>query len=304
MTSPGILAVWPNIPADLGDMFSNDFMRYAFLAGTAVSVLAGLASYFVVLRRLAFAGEALSHVAFAAALGAVLMGIDPLLGLFAITVVVAAGMGALGERVRARDEAIGTVLAWVLGLGALLLSIYARESSGSNSQIGVNVLFGSIFGVDLRQAQEAAAVAAIATVILLIIARPLLFASLDPVVALTRGVPVRALGVTFLVIVAATVAESVQVVGALLSLALLVLPGAVAQRLTVRPFRALLLSPVLAVLFTWAGLTIGYYTPYPVSFLITTLAFGTYVAVILGEQLRRHWLHRAARASLAETRAT
>ena len=299
-----LLAFSPNLLVDLNDMLSNDFMRYAFMAGTAMSLLGGLASYFVVLRRLAFAGEALSHVAFAAALGAVLMGIDPLLGLFAITVVVAVGMGAIGERARARDEAIGTVLAWVLGLGALLLSIYARQSSGGNSQIGVNVLFGSIFGIELQQAQEAVLVGGVAVLVLLVIARPLLFASLDPEVALTRGVPVRLLGGAFLVIVAVTVAQAVQVVGALLSLALLVMPGAVAQRLTARPFRALLLSPVLAVTFTWVGLTVGYYTPYPVSFLITTLAFSTYVAVLLGEQLRRRWAGRARRIPAAGTWAT
>jgi zinc/manganese transport system permease protein len=303
MSPDTLLGVVPNLLADLGDMLSYDFMRYAFLAGTAMAVLGGLASYFVVLRRLAFAGEALSHVAFAAALGSVLMGIDPLLGLFAITAVVAVGMGALGERARARDEAIGTVLAWVLGLGALLLSIYAQGSGAANSQIGVNVLFGSIFGVELRQAQEAVVVAAAAVAVLLLIARPLLFASLDPVVALTRGVPVRLLGAVFLVIVAVTVAESIQVVGALLSLSLLVLPGAVAQRLTARPYRGLLLSPLLALAFTWAGLTLGYYSSLPVSFLITTLAFGTYVAVLLGERLQRQRARRAGAAPAPETRA-
>ena len=287
MIEPMVLASLPSPLAALGDMLSNDFMRDAFMGGTAMAVLGGLVGYFVVLRRLTFAGEALSHVAFAAALAAVLLGIDPLLGLFAITVVVALGMGALGERARAGDEAIGTVLAWVLGLGALLLNIYTSRSGGTNGAIGVSVLFGSIFGIQPQQAHEAVVVGVAAAVALLAIGRPLLFASLDPDVALARGAPVRALGVAFMILVAVTVAEAVQVVGALLSLALLVLPSAAAQHLTARPFPAVLLSAALAIAFTWVGLTVGYFTPYPVSFLITTLAFGTYLAALGGHRLQR-----------------
>jgi zinc/manganese transport system permease protein len=276
--SPVIASLSLNPIADLGDMLSYDFMRYAFLAGTAMALLGGLVGYFVVLRHLAFAGEALSHVAFAAALGAVLLGADPLLGMFVITVAVALGMGTLADQARTHDVAVGTVLAWVLGLGALFLSIYTSSpSAGSNGQIGVNVLFGSILGVQLQQAQEAALIGGAATVLLLAMARPLLFATLDPSVALVRGVRVRLLGIVFLGLVAVTVAEAVQVVGALLVLALLVMPAAIAQRLTARPFRALFISAGLAVAFTWVGLAVGFYTPYPVSFWITTLAFGVYV---------------------------
>lgn len=286
---PHVVATFsPNLYADLSDMLSNDFMRYAFLAGTAMSLLGGLVGYFVVLRHLAFAGEALSHVAFAAALGAVLLGVEPLLGMFVITVAVALGMGALADQARAHDVAVGTVLAWVLGLGALFLSIYTSGAgAGSNGQIGVNVLFGSILGVQLQQAQEAALIGGAATILLLAIARPLLFATVDPAAALVRGVPVRLLGIVFLGVVALTVAEAVQVVGALLVLALLVMPAAIAQRLTARPFRALFLSGGLAIAFTWIGLTIGYYTPYPISFLITTLAFGAYLVTLIADQLHR-----------------
>jgi len=277
----------PNLFADVSDMLANDFMRYAFMAGTAMAVLGGLVGYFVVLRQLAFAGEALSHVAFAAALGAVLLGVDPLLGMFVMTAGVALGMGGLADRAHSHDVAVGTVLAWILGLGALFLSVYTSSAgAGSNGQIGVNVLFGSILGVQLQQAQEAVLVSAVAAFSLLAIGRPLLFSSLDQDVALARGVPVRLLGVVFLVIVAVTVAEAVQVVGALLVLSLLVMPAATAQRLTPRPFLALSLSMGLAVLFTWIGLTVGYYTPYPISFLITTLAFAGYLATVLLQQVR------------------
>jgi zinc/manganese transport system permease protein len=286
VTEVAISSFSPNLFADVSAMLSYDFMRYAFMAGTAMAVLGGLVGYFVVLRHLAFAGEALSHVAFTAALGAVLLGIDPLAGLFVITVAVALGMGSLGQRVRARDEAIGTVLAWVLGLGALLLSVYTTSSSGANGQVGVNVLFGSIFGVQLQEAQVAVLVAAGGIAVLLAIGRPLLFASLDPNVAGVRGVPAGMLGVIFLGLVAITVAEAVQVVGALLILALLVTPAAIAQRLTARPFRALALSAGLAVAFTWVGLTVGFYASLPVSFVISALAFGTFLLTLAWGHLR------------------
>jgi zinc/manganese transport system permease protein len=280
-----VAAFSPNLVDDAREMLSYDFMRYAFMSGTAMSVLGGLAGYFVVLRRLAFAGEALSHVAFAAVVGAAVFGFDPLAGLFIITVAVAVGMASLGGRARARDTSVGIVLAWVLGLGALFLSIYTVSSSGGNAQVGVNALFGSILGVQPQQAQEAVAVAAGALAVLLFIARPLLFASVDPDVAAARGVPIGVLGVLFLAVVAVTVAEAVQVIGALLILALLVTPAAIAQRLTTRPYRAMLFSTVLAVAFTWIGLTLGFYEPYPVSFFITALAFGTYVLTVAGQQL-------------------
>ncbi|GAC1321270.1 MAG: metal ABC transporter permease [Chloroflexota bacterium] len=281
-----------NLLADVHDMLSYDFMRYAFMAGTAMAVLGGMTGYFVVLRRLPFAGEALSHVAFAAVLGATVVGLDPLVGLFAITAAVAMSMGALGNRARMHDTSVGIVLAWVLGLGALFLSIHTARGGGSNAQIGINALFGSILGVQLPQAQAAVVVAACTLLVLLGIARPLLFASIDPEVAAAQGVPVGALGILFLVLVAVTVAEAVQVVGALLILALLVTPAAVAQRLTPRPFRALLLSALLAVAFTWIGLTLGYYTPYPVSFFITALAFGTYLLTFAAERAWRRWEQR------------
>lgn len=269
-------------------MLSCDFMRYAFLTGTILAIVAGLVGYFVVLRHLVFAVEALSHVTFTGALGAVIVGSHPWLGLFGVTMLVALGMGAIGmrEQARARDVAIGTVLAWVLGLGVLFLSIYTTQASKTNSSIGVNVLFGSILGLQAQQVKLTAIVGAVAIVVLLAIARPLLFASLDPDVAAARGVPVRGLSFIFLALVAISVAEAVPAVGALLNSALIVTPAAIAQRLVTRPFVALLLSATLALLFTWIGLTIGFYAPYPISFLISTLAFVAYVAVVLWQRQR------------------
>ncbi len=275
-----------NLVQDVRDMLSLDFMRYAFLAGTPLAIVSGLVGYFVVLRNLVFATEALAHVTFTGALLAVILGSDPQLGLFGVTMLVALSLGLLGTRARAKDVEVGIVLAWVLGLGALFLSIYTSQSSGANSTIGVNYLFGSILGLQAQQAQLVAAIAVVVIVVLLLIARPLLFASVDPEVAATRGVPVRVISAVFLVLVALSIAEAVPAVGALLNSALLVTPAAIAQRLMARPFVALWLSAGLSLIFVWVGLTIGFYAPYPVSFLISMLAFVTYVAVVIWQQLR------------------
>ncbi|MGI8912747.1 MAG: metal ABC transporter permease [Chloroflexota bacterium] len=295
MTSLSLLAaVAPcslNLLADVQAMLQYDFMRAAFLTATVTAVLAGLVGYFVVLRQVAFAGDTLSHVAFTGSLFALILGLNPLVGLFGLTALGGLGMGLLGERARARDEAIGTLLAWVLGLGALFLSLYTTSGNAANSAIGVNVLFGSIFGLTAAQVHLTLVGGGVAIALLLLLARPLLFASLDPDVAAAHGVPVRALSAVFLLLVGITVAEAVPAVGALLVFSLLITPAAIAQRLLPRPFPALLLSALLALLLALVGLTLGFYTPYPVSFLITALATLAYTTMWLWQRLVRPRAH-------------
>lgn len=239
-------------------MFAHEFMRHAFLAGSFVALACGLVGYFVVLRSQVFAGDALSHVAFTGALAAVAAGIDVKLGLFAATLVVAGGMGLLGRRAQPDDVVIGSVFAWVLGLGALFLSIFIAGSSASNGTAAVRVLFGSILGLSASDTRLAVAIAVLAVLGLLGIARPLLFSSLDPEVAWSVGVPVRAIGVAFLVLLGLVAAEATQAVGALLLLGLLAAPGAAARLLTDRPWRGLALSGAIAVASMWAGLVASY----------------------------------------------
>ena len=239
-------------------MLAHEFMRNAFLAGTFVALVCGLVGYFVVLRAQVFAGDALSHVAFTGALAAAAAGIEIRLGLFVATLGVAAGMGALGRRARPDDVVIGSVFAWVLGLGALFLSIFVAGSSGSDGTAAVRVLFGSILGLSGGEARLAAAIAIAACLALLVLARPLLLSSLDPEVARGLGVPVRAIGVAFLVVLGAVTAEATQVVGALLLLGLLAAPGGAARLLTDRPWHGLALSAAIAVGSTWAGLALSY----------------------------------------------
>jgi len=226
------LAILGWVPPIVG----HPFMRNAFLAGTGIAAGCGAVGYFVVLRSQVFTGDALSHVAFTGALAALAAGVDLRFGLFGATIAVAVGMGFLGRSGRADDVVIGSVFAWTLGLGVLFLSIYTSNSSGANGTAGVSVLFGSILGLSAGAAAAAALIGVMILVGVFLIARPLLFSSLDEAVAAARGVPVRALGIGFLALVGLTAAETTQAVGALLLLGLLAAPAAAAHQLTTRPF--------------------------------------------------------------------
>ncbi len=219
----------------VADMFSYPFMRYAFIAGTATAAAAGLASYFVVLRGQVFTGDALGHVAFTGALAALAVGMDLRFGLFIATVGGALALGALGAKARADDVVVGSVFAWVLGLGVLFLSVFTRSQSSGNAAGGVRVLFGSIFGLDQQQTILAAVLGVLVCAGIIALGRPLLFATVDEAVAEARGVSIRGLGYVFLVLVAVAVAEATQAVGALLVLGLVAAPGAIAQRLSSNP---------------------------------------------------------------------
>lgn len=242
-------------------MFAHEFVRHAFLAGTPVALACGLVGYFVVLRTAVFAGDALSHVAFAGAVAAAAAGIDVRIGLFAGTVLIGLLIGGLGERASADDVTIGIVLAWILGLGVLFLALFNSGSGAGNGVLVVRALFGSIFGLSTVDAVLAAVIGAGVIATILAIARPLLFASVDPIVAAARGVPVRGLGLAFLALVGVAAGEATQAVGALLLLGLIAAPAGAANRLTASPFLALALSGVLAVLATWLGLTLSYLIP-------------------------------------------
>jgi zinc/manganese transport system permease protein len=263
-----------NLVADAQQILQYEFMQNAFLAGTIVAILAGLVGYFVVLRRLGFACEALSHGGFAGATGAAVLGVDVFVGLLAFTSASGAFMGWLGDRLRGRDVAIGGMLAFSLALGMLFLSLSTRFSG-----LAINILFGSILSIAAQHVRFIAVFAAVAVVALGVMYRPLLFASVDAEIADARGVPVRWLSIAFMVLLAITVSASVQVVGVLLIFALLILPAAAAQQLTAQPSRAILLAVTLAITYVWAGLVVGFYLPYPPSFFITAFAFLTFVGV-------------------------
>lgn len=274
-------------------MFGQPFMQHAFLAGTAVAAAAGLVGYFLVLRAQVFTADALSHVAFTGALAALAAGVDPRVGLFALTIAVALAMGALGRRGRPDDVVIGGVFAWILGLGVFFLTVYTTTRSGGNGRAGVSVLFGSIFGLSAATTRLTVIIAAAVCAAMLAMARPLLFATIDENVAAARGVPVRLLGYAFLVLVATTAAESTQVVGALLILGLLAAPAGAAGRLATRPLPAMALSAGIAVASVWIGLAASYAIEWmPPSFAILAVATLAYAGAILASRVTRRTVVR------------
>jgi zinc/manganese transport system permease protein len=262
----------------LSGMLAHEFMRNALLASTGIAVAAGLAGYFLVLRGQVFAADALSHVAFTGGVAALAFGVNELFGLLVATVLAAVLLSSLAVASRAGDVEIGVFFALILGLGVLFLSIYVSGHATSNSTGGVGVLFGSVFGISAGQARTAVFVSVGAVVCLLVIARPLLFASVDSAAAAAQGIRVGVLGGAFLLVVAVVASEAVQVTGALLILGLMAAPAAVARNLTTRPYAGMALSAGIALVATWSGLTLSYAVPtLPPSFAMIAVLFGLYL---------------------------
>jgi zinc/manganese transport system permease protein len=274
-----------------GGMFAHEFIRNALLASTGIALAAGLAGYFLVLRGQVFAADALSHVAFTGGVAALAFGVNELLGLLVATVLAAVILNSLSVGSRAGDTEIGVLFALILGLGVLFVSIYVSGHATSNSRGGVGVLFGSVFGISAGQARTAIVVSAGAVACLLVMARPLLYASVDAAAAAAHGVRVGALGGIFLLVVAVIASEAVQVTGALLILGLMATPAAVARNLTTRPYAGMGLSATVALTATWAGLALSYAVPtLPPSFAMMAVLFGLYLlsaasATIVGVHL-------------------
>jgi zinc/manganese transport system permease protein len=257
---------------DLAAMLQYQFMVNAFEAGTVVALVAGVIGYFVVMRGSSFAAHALSHIGFAGATGAVVLSVSPVFGLLAFTVGSGTVIGALGSRIRGRDVTIGIVLAWTLGLGVLFISLYTGYATEAYA-----LLFGEILGISERDVLIVVLAGVPTLCLLAAIYRPLLFSSMDEDLAAARGVPVTGMSIAFMAVLALAVTEAVQVVGVLLIFALIVTPAAIAVRWAHRPSVSIAISAGLALLFTWLGLTIAFYSPHPVSFFITSLAFGSYL---------------------------
>jgi zinc/manganese transport system permease protein len=277
-----------NVVADIRSMWAYPFMVNAFRAGAIVAVVAGVLGWFMVLRRQSFAGHTLALAAFPGAAGATLIGISAVYGYFAFcggaAVVIALATRSRGPAGgRASESALtGVVQAFTLACGLLFVALYKGFLNGTTA-----LLFGSFLGITAGQVALLAAVGLAVLGVLAVIGRPLLFASVDPDVAAARGVPVRALAVAFLVLLGAAVAETAQITGALLVFALLVMPAAAAQRLTPRPLAGLVLTVVIGFTVTWAGLIAAYYSPYPIGFYVTSLAFAAYLASHAGVAARR-----------------
>ncbi len=272
-------------------MLEYEFMRNAFVAGGVVAVVCGAVGVFLVLRHLTFAGHALSHVGFAGAAGSVLVGVAPLWGLVAFTLVAAVAMGLLGERLRGRDVAVGIILSLALGLGVLFLYLYTTHATQATA-----ILFGNVLGVSRDTVWTLAGLSVLSLGALAFVSRPLLFATLAPELAEAKGVSLRLISVLFLAIVAIAVAEAAQVVGVLLVFALMVGPAAAALRLTSRLGWGVGLAVGLALAETWAGIALAYWTDAPTTFWIVLLGCAGYFLALLYGSMRttRSSVHEAA----------
>src|SRR5208282_3413235 len=257
-----------NIITDFRVMWQYSFFRNAFIAGTMIAVVAGIIGYLVVLRRAAFATHALGHTGFSGAAGAVLFGVNPVYGLLLFTMSTGTGIALLGPRAANRDVEIGTVLAFALGMGLLFISLY----TGYDTEV-YSILFGEVLGISTGQVILTFEASAVILVVTALIYRPLLFASLDEDVAEAKGLPMLALGLAFMLLLAVTISIAVQIIGVLLIFALMVTPAAIAVRVTRRPAYAVLVAILVAVFATWTGLIIAFYEPPPASFFIVTIAF-------------------------------
>ena len=252
---------------------SQAFAQHALLAGGLVAVICGLIGPFVISRGMAFAVHGTSELAFTGAAAGLLIADNPVLGAFGGALVIATVLGGLSSRKRDRDTATGVILAFGLGLGVLLLSYYHGFATQAT-----NILFGNIFGVSNGQLLVLIIVGLLVLLIMAWIYRPLLFASVDPQVAATKGVPVRLLSIIFLYVLALSVTAAAQVVGTLLVLSLAITPAAAAQRLAVRPLGITLLSILFAVTASVGGILVslanGSIKP---SVAVTAISFGLYI---------------------------
>jgi zinc/manganese transport system permease protein len=263
------------------ELLAQHFVHTSLWAGAVVAVVSGVIGVFVVARGMSFAVHAISELGFTGATGALVLGIDPVLGILGGSLLVGLLLGLLSLRGRERDSAIGAVLAFGLGLGVLFLSLYNGYATEAT-----NLLFGNIVAVSDAQLRTIVIVAVIVLAGVAVLYRPLLFSSVDPEIAAARGVPLRALSVAIFLLLALTTAEAIQIVGVLLVLTLVITPAAAAQRLTGRPSIAILLSVGIALVSTEGGILLSLAKPWPTSFFISTISFAAYMAARVFDRSR------------------
>ena len=266
----------------LGFLLQQPFAQHALLAAALVAVSCGLIGPFVVTRGMAFAVHGTAELAFTGAAAGLLVANNPVVGALIGSVVVAGLIALFGARQRERDSAIGVILAFGMGIGVLLLGFYHGFATAAT-----NILFGDIFGVSGDQLIVLLVIGVIVVAVMGIWYRPLLFASVDPEAAEARGVPVRGLGLMFLVVLALTVTGAAQVVGTLLVLSLAITPAAAAQRLSASPLVVAGLSIAFAVLAADGGLLASFQSNVKASVFITSVSFAIYVVARLAGPLLR-----------------
>jgi zinc/manganese transport system permease protein len=265
-------------------LFSNGPVRTAAVIGGIAAVVSGVVGTFTVIRGQSFAGHALSDVSAAGGSASFLLGISPLLGFVGMAGIAAGGMELIGvERAKGRDLATGIVLGAGLGLAALLL--YFDSTFTSTTGAAITVLFGSMFAVSSSTIPLVVGFSLVAVGMITVVYRPLLLTSVSVDLARVRGIRVRLVELVHLLTLALAVALSALTIGAILSTALLIGPGASALRLTRRPGRAIIVASLIGLATTWIGILLAYDSYYwssdhrgwPVSFFVVSLIFVVYL---------------------------
>jgi zinc/manganese transport system permease protein len=258
-----------------------DFVQTALLAAGVLAIVAGVLGPLIVMRRMSFAVHGTSELAFTGAAAALLLGVGVEYGALGGAVIAAVLIAFLGSRESDRDSVIGVILAFGLGLGVLLLSFYSGRSTNK-----FGILIGQIVAVDRTNLNVLMIASALVLVVLALIYRPLLFASVDPAVAVARGVPVRFLALVFAVLVGVATAFGVQIVGSLLVVSLMVTPAAAAARVTASPWKATVLAVIFAEVSALGGIVLSLAPGKPVSAFVTTISFAIYLGCRIVAKVR------------------
>ncbi len=248
-------------------ILQSSFMTNAFIAGLLIALAAGALGYFTISRQSTFAAHSLAHIGLPGATGAALLGAPVSAGLGIFAIGGALVIGALGKKASQREIATGTVLAFATGLGLF----FARMSTSASQQMQ-SILFGSILTIADAQLIGFAIFDVILLLVLMLAYRPLLYSSLDEQVARAKGVPITAMSILFMVMLAGVITVAVPAVGTLLIFALVITPADTALMLTNSPIRAILVSMVICLISIWGGLVISTMFPMPPSFIIVTFS--------------------------------
>jgi len=256
------------------DYLHHDFVQNALIAGTLAAILGAVVGYFVIIRNAGFAAHALSHIGFAGAAGAAVLGLSTLEGMLALTVGAGVVMGAAGDKLARRDLAIGMVLSFSLGLGTLFLNLYSNYAGQAKS-----ILFGDIFGVSESEIVQMVVLSLLSLAGLAVFSRRLLFASTQPRLAEARGLSLSGLSMAFMAVLAISVTLASQVVGILLVFTLVIAPAGIALRVCRSFWSGIVTSVVLGVVTVWVGILLDCLTDYPATFWITALLFVVYLGV-------------------------
>lgn len=253
------------------DLLQVDFVQNALLASLLLGLVSGALAPLIVMRRMSFAAHATGELALMGAAAALLFGVSVTTGAVLGAVLAAVVLALLG--LKEQDATVGVVLAFGMGLSVLFIYLYPGRTSEAYA-----LLTGQIVGVSGASLGILALMSVLVAAAVAVLWRPLLFATVDPVMAAASGVPVKLLAAAFAVLIGIVASQGVQIVGALLLLALLITPGAAAVRVTSNPLLAVVLSAIFATTASAGGLVLSLAPGLPVSPFVTTISFVIYLA--------------------------